>query len=85
MKHKLIIGIAIVGLSLASCKKEIENPQTDITFALSDNMLKTTTTAVAQMEAVKNELSFYGKITADNNKIAENGKNSHSLNTCILI
>lgn len=71
MKHKLIIGIAIVGLSLASCKKEIENPQTDITFALSDNMLKTTTTAVAQMEAVKNELSFYGKITADNNKMID--------------
>jgi cobalt-zinc-cadmium efflux system membrane fusion protein len=31
-------------------------------------MLKTTTTAPAITEPVKNELSFYGKITADNNK-----------------
>lgn len=31
-------------------------------------MLKSTTTAQAKMEPLKNELSFYGKITADNNK-----------------
>lgn len=71
MKHKLIIGIAIVGLTLTSCKKEVENPQTNTSFALSDAMLKTTTTAVAQTQPVKNELSFYGKITADNNKMID--------------
>jgi len=31
-------------------------------------MLKTTTTAVASLQKIKNELTFYGKITADNNK-----------------
>jgi len=71
MKHKLIIGIAIVSLSIAGCKNDVENPQTNITFALSDNMLKTTTTAVAQTQPVKNELSFYGKIMADNNKMID--------------
>ncbi|KAF2515063.1 efflux RND transporter periplasmic adaptor subunit [Flavobacterium zhairuonense] len=71
MKYKLIIGIAIVSLSLASCKKEVENPQTNSSFALSDAMLKTTSTAVAQTQPVKNELNFYGKITADNNKMID--------------
>ena len=71
MKNKLIIGIAIVSLAVTSCKKEVENPQTNTSFALSDSMLKTTTTAVAQTQPVKNELSFYGKITADNNKMID--------------
>ena len=71
MKHKLIIGITIVSLAFTSCKKEVENPQTNTSFALSDSMLKTTTTAVAQTQPVKNELSFYGKITADNNKMID--------------
>lgn len=71
MKHTLIIGIAVVSLSLTSCKKEVENPQTNTSFALSDSMLKTTTTAAAEKQTVKNELSFYGKITADNNKLID--------------
>jgi cobalt-zinc-cadmium efflux system membrane fusion protein len=68
MKHKLIIAIAIVSLSVTSCKKEVENPDTNASFALSDAMLKTTTMAETQNQPVKNQLSFYGKITADNNK-----------------
>lgn len=68
MKNKVIIGIALFALALTSCKKDVENPETTTTFVLSDNMLKTTTTASAITEPVKNELSFYGKITADNNK-----------------
>ncbi|SFE03484.1 efflux RND transporter periplasmic adaptor subunit [Flavobacterium phragmitis] len=71
MKHTLFIGIAIVTLSLTSCKKEVENPQTNTSFVLSDAMLKTTTTADAQTQPLKNELSFYGKITADNNKMID--------------
>jgi cobalt-zinc-cadmium efflux system membrane fusion protein len=71
MKHIPIIAIAIVCLTLTSCKKEVENPQTNASFALSDAMLKTTTTAVAQTQPVKSELNFYGKITADNNKMID--------------
>ncbi|MGO4772924.1 efflux RND transporter periplasmic adaptor subunit [Flavobacterium sp. W22_SRS_FK3] len=71
MKHKLIIGIAIVSLFFTSCKKEVENSETNSSFALSDSMLKTTTTAPARTQPVKNELSFYGKIMADNNKMID--------------
>ncbi|MBB4804663.1 cobalt-zinc-cadmium efflux system membrane fusion protein [Flavobacterium nitrogenifigens] len=71
MKHILFLGIAIVSLSLTSCKKEVENPQTNTSFVLSNDMLKTTTTANAEMQPLKNELSFYGKITADNNKMID--------------
>ncbi|MDQ1166009.1 efflux RND transporter periplasmic adaptor subunit [Flavobacterium sp. SORGH_AS_0622] len=71
MKHTLFIGIAIVSLSLASCKKEVENPETNTSFVLSNDMLKTTTTAAAETQPLKNELSFYGKITADNNKMID--------------
>jgi len=71
MKYKLIIGIALVSLSIASCKKEVENPQTNTSFVLSDAMLKTTSTAEAKTQPVKNVLSFYGKITADNNKMID--------------
>jgi cobalt-zinc-cadmium efflux system membrane fusion protein len=68
MKYKIIIAIALVSLTITSCKKEVENTEISTSFALSDAMLKTTTTAVAKTEPVKNEMSFYGKITADNNK-----------------
>lgn len=68
MKNKLIIGISLVVLAFSSCEKAKENPEINTTFVLSDDMLKTTTTAIAIIEPVKNELSFYGKITADNNK-----------------
>ncbi|UWY27298.1 efflux RND transporter periplasmic adaptor subunit [Flavobacterium sp. TR2] len=71
MKHILFIGIALAGLSLTSCKKEVENPETNTSFVLSDTMLKSTTTAVAITQPLKNELSFYGKITADNNKMID--------------
>ena len=71
MKHILIIGAAIVSLSVTSCKKEVENPETNTTFSLRDSMLKTTSTAEAKTEPVKNELTFFGKITADNNKMID--------------
>ncbi|MDQ6530782.1 efflux RND transporter periplasmic adaptor subunit [Flavobacterium sp. LHD-85] len=71
MKHILFIGIALAGLSLTSCKKEVENPETNTSFVLSDTMLKSTTTAEAKTQPLKNELSFYGKITADNNKMID--------------
>ncbi|WP_347052617.1 efflux RND transporter periplasmic adaptor subunit [Flavobacterium olei] len=71
MKHTLFIGIAIASLSLASCKKEVENPETNTSFVLSNDMLKTTTTTEAKSQPLKNELSFYGKITADNNKMID--------------
>jgi cobalt-zinc-cadmium efflux system membrane fusion protein len=71
MKHTLFIGIAIASLSLIGCKKQVENPETNTSFVLSNTMLKSTTTAEAKIQPLKNELSFYGKITADNNKMID--------------
>lgn len=68
MKYKAIIGITFLTLAFASCKKAVVNQDTETTFVLSDTMLKTTTTALATKQVVKNELSFYGKITTDDNK-----------------
>lgn len=68
MNYKVILGIGLMSLAIISCKKAEENQETTTTFVLSNDMLKTTTTAQATSQPVKNELNFYGKITADNNK-----------------
>lgn len=55
-----------------SCKEEEKGTEDHKqTFVLSDKMLGTTRTAIAVIEPLKNELKFYGKITADNNKLIE--------------
>ncbi len=69
MKNKLFfIAIAIF---IISCKQEKKKEDIQEAFVMSDKMLATTEIATASMEQVKNELSFYGKITADNNKMIE--------------
>lgn len=68
MKYKIITAITCVALFFNACKKPVENTDNEATFVLSDSMLKTTTTAKATPQPLKNELDFYGKITADNNK-----------------
>lgn len=40
-------------------------------FELSETMLQTTTTAPATLTPLRNELKFYGEISADNNKLIE--------------
>jgi membrane fusion protein, heavy metal efflux system len=64
----LIISL-FFSMLLGSCKKKVEATEVRETFVLSDTMLKSTTTAIANPQTVKNELNFYGKITADNNKL----------------
>ncbi|AWG22057.1 efflux transporter periplasmic adaptor subunit [Flavobacterium faecale] len=68
MNTKLISGLLILSLAVTSCKKEEQKPEIVSTFVLTDTMRKTTTTAAATTIALKNELDFFGKITADNNK-----------------
>ena len=56
-----------------SCSKNNENQDEDThqTFVLSDEMLKTTTFADAEKKYVKEEQTFYGKISADKNKYVD--------------
>ncbi|MEN9610197.1 MAG: hypothetical protein RLZZ628_1011 [Bacteroidota bacterium] len=64
-----LIVTLFFSMLLGSCKKKVEATEVRETFVLSDTMLKSTTTAIASAQTVKNELNFYGKITADNNKL----------------
>lgn len=64
----LFLGVSIV---LSSCKNENKTGTIKETFVLSDKMLSTTKTETAILQNLKNELNFYGKITADNNKMIE--------------
>lgn len=66
-----LLIITIMVLTVSSCKETPKPDETEKGFVLSDKMFSNTTTAIAAMGPVKNELSFYGKITADNNKMIE--------------
>lgn len=68
---KTAIAIILTASFLFSCKNENKKEEIKETFVLSDKMLSTTQTATATMQALQNELNFYGKITADNNKMIE--------------
>jgi cobalt-zinc-cadmium efflux system membrane fusion protein len=64
----IIIGITVI---FSSCKEDKKTEDIRETFVLSDKMLSTTNTETASLQPLKNELNFYGKITADNNKMIE--------------
>jgi len=54
-----------------ACKNNKNTEEVIQTFVLSDKMLSTTKVETAQIKPLQNELNFYGKITADNNKMIE--------------
>lgn len=58
-------------LLLSACHSETPKPEEHSSFVLSTKMLSTTTIATASEAPLRNELSFYGKITADANKMIE--------------
>lgn len=67
--------VTIVFLSFTavfnSCKNEKKAEEVKETFVLSNKMLSTTKIEIATLQNLKNELNFYGKITADNSKTIE--------------
>lgn len=65
MKAPLILSITFL---LACADKE---PAAKAPFALTDEMYGRCEFAVATMEDVKNELRLFGKVAADNNKLAQ--------------
>lgn len=72
MKHILILVVTVAAVILTGCtKKADENTDQKQKFVLSDVMLKTTTFAKSEMKTLRNETKFYGKISADNNKLIE--------------
>ena len=71
MRNTIKIWIPLVVLLLVSCGKKEEEDKTVSGFQITDTMMKTTTFATVQYETLKNELRFFGKITADKNKLIE--------------
>lgn len=74
MKRTEILAFIVLAgtMAFSSCKpKTPDDADAKETFALSDTMLKTTTTATVEVESLKNEMKFFGKITADNKKLIE--------------
>ncbi len=69
MKNIVLLTFIICGLF--ACDKTPKKVEIQTTFVLSNKMLETTQTQDVAMQNLRNELNFYGKITADNNKMIE--------------
>lgn len=67
--NKLIFLLACTFLLLACNKKELDDNLT--AFVLSDTMMERCEFYKAEMEGVRNEIRLFGKISADNNKLAQ--------------
>ncbi len=71
MKNKYyVLSTLFLGLAMSCTEKKVVKEITE-NFVLTATMVKTTTTAPALIIPLKNQLNFYGKITADNNKLIE--------------
>ena len=71
MNKPILTSLLLVLLLNVSCKNQTPAEEIKQTFVLSDKMLETTKTAVAENKTLQNELTFHGKITTDNNKFIE--------------
>ncbi len=66
-----ILSIATAMLLLSACNHTAPKEDTLETFVLSDKMMATTKTEPVKVLPLKNEMAYYGKITADNSKMVE--------------
>lgn len=71
MNKPIFTSLFLVLLLNVGCKNQTPAEEIKQTFVLSDKMLETTKTAVAENKTLQNELTFHGKITTDNNKFIE--------------
>lgn len=67
IKYALLI---LISLGIQSCKKEETEPIAK-GFEITDTMMKTTQFADVTIAPLKNEIKFFGKISADKNKLIE--------------
>lgn len=60
----------VVIAAFTSCKEQVVNDDA-AAFSMSDTMMSRCEFATTQLQEVNNELRLFGKITADNNKLAQ--------------
>ncbi len=71
MKNISILSLLAIILVSSSCNSNNDIKQTKEGFVMSTKMLSTSSFVDVKQEQLKNELSFFGKITADNKKLIE--------------
>ena len=70
MNSKFCLAVGcVIFMGLQSCKDKPKDKE-DVPFELTDTMLKRCEFTKAEFEDVKNEIKFFGKVTADNDKMA---------------
>lgn len=70
MNTKPFLFLTFIFVLLNSACKHVQEEEAKKTFSLSDTMLKRCEFTNASLEDVKNELKLFGKVAADNNKLA---------------
>lgn len=68
---KRVLTTLMLCIVLVGCSQQEKPHEVQQTFVLSDKMLASTKTEIATLQQLRNELKFYGRITADNNKMVE--------------
>lgn len=71
LQTRFVCLLAMALVAATGCKHAAEEVPVSKGFRLSDKMLSTTRTAVATRMPLQNELTFFGKITTDANKMVE--------------
>ncbi len=68
---KNIFTFLLTILMIDGCKSDTENNQIKQGFTMSNKMISTSSFVEVSTQQLKNELNFFGKITADNKKLIE--------------
>jgi cobalt-zinc-cadmium efflux system membrane fusion protein len=71
MKNSALIKLFILVITISSCQTNTDVKQIKEGYVMSNKMLATSSFTEVANEQLKNELSFFGKITADNKKLIE--------------
>ncbi len=71
MNSKILIALSAITILMLSCTKKAPETEGKVQFELTNTMLSTTKFAHVELKQLKSESDFYGKISADNNKLIE--------------
>jgi membrane fusion protein, heavy metal efflux system len=68
---RYLLCTALLAALATSCKQPVKHEEANWSFSLSDSMMARCEFAIAQMSDVRNELKLFGKVAADNNRLAQ--------------
>lgn len=68
---RYLLCTALLAALATSCKQSVKHEEANWSFSLSDSMMARCEFAIAQLSDVRNELKLFGKVAADNNRLAQ--------------